>query len=517
MSESRALASLGDMPPAELRAELHRMAEWVADYRESIAARAISPTVAPGDVTAGLGSSMPDEPAPMAAIRADLDAVVMPGIVHWGHPAFLGYFGSTSNGPALLGEIAAAALNVSAMTWRTSPAATELETVVLRWIRELVGLPTSFTGIVYDTASIGVLHALAAAREQLAPGVRGRGIAGRDDVPVLRVYASEQAHSSLEKAMIVLGLGEENAVRVRTDDRFRLDVEALREAIADDRRRGYRPLAVIATVGTTSSASVDPVPAIMDLCERERIWLHVDAAYGGAMAVLPEGRVVMDGVERADSVVINPHKWLFVPLDFSALYTRHPESLRAVFALTPEYLRGDAAGEDGGAAIDYMDYGIQLGRRFRALKAWMVLRAFGRSGIESRLREHVRLAGVLAAMVEGEPGFALVVRPSMSVVCFYYRGAGADDATNDWLNEAIVEAVNRSGVAYLTHTRLRGRLVMRVGFGNVLTTEEHVRTLWATVVESSNLLVQSLPRPRPCPIAGPNDSGSSAMGKARAT
>ena len=457
------------------------MADWIADYRASIAERRIVPEVAPGDVTSGLSASLPDAPASMGSILHDFDDVVMPGIVHWGHPAFLGYFGSTSNGPALLGEMAAAALNVSAMTWRTSPAATELESVVLRWIRELIGLPTAFTGVVYDTASVAVLHALAAARERAAPAVRARGLAARTDFPVQRVYASDQAHSSLEKAMIVLGLGEENVVRVCTDEGFRMDVEALREAVADDRRAGRHPLAVVATVGTTSSASVDPVARIAELCAAEGMWLHVDAAYGGAMGVLPEGRVVMDGVERADSVVVNPHKWLFVPLDFSTLYTRHPEALRAVFALTPEYLRGDAAGSDAGAAIDYMDYGIQLGRRFRALKAWMALRAFGRSGLESRIREHCRLARLFAERVERETGFELAAEPSMAVVCFRCT-TESDPSDADHLNEAIVERVNASGRAYLTHTRLRGRTVMRVGFGNVLTTEEHLDVLWSQVL-----------------------------------
>jgi aromatic-L-amino-acid decarboxylase len=229
---------------------------------------------------------------------------------------------------------------------------------------------------------------------------------------------------------------------------------------------------------------VDPVRRVAELCARERVWLHVDAAYGGAMAVLPEGRRVMDGVELADSVVMNPHKWLFVPLDFSILYTRHPAELRAVFSLVPEYLRGDSAGDDRGAAIDYMDYSLQLGRRFRALKAWMALRAFGRAGIESRIREHVRLAALLAELVEAEPGFALAAPPSMSVVCF--RCTDLEGEAGDRLNEAIVEAVNASGEAYLTHTRLRGRVAMRVGLGNVLTTEEHVRLMWDRVVSTAS-------------------------------
>ena len=479
------MGMLGDIPAAEMRAALHRMAGWAADYRETIETRRIVPLVRPGQVTAGVGAAMPDDPEPLSEILGDLDDVIMPGIVHWGHPSFLGYFGSTSNGPALLGEIAAAALNVSAMTWRTSPAATELETVVLRWIRELVGLPTSFTGIVYDTASVAVLHALAAAREAAFPDVRARGTMGRADLPRARVYASNQAHSSLQRAMIVLGLGEENVVRIDTDTAFRMDVGGLKHAIADDVRRGYLPLAVIATVGTTTSASVDPVREIAAECRARNIWLHVDAAYGGAIGVLREKRHLMDGLELADSVVVNPHKWLFVPLDFSTLYMRQPEALRALFSLVPEYLRGDASGQrtaSEGAAIDYMDYGIQLGRRFRALKAWMVFRAFGRSGIEARLREHCRLAEQLAAWIGKAPQFMLCAPVVMSVVCFRFTPSGMDDRARDALNEAIVDAANASGEVYLTHSRLAGRTVMRIGIGNVLTTEAHLRAAWDRVL-----------------------------------
>jgi aromatic-L-amino-acid decarboxylase len=480
---------LGDLPAAEMRAALHRMADWVADYREGIEGRRIVPTVVPGEVAAGLTPAMPERGDPLGAILHDLDAVVMPGVVHWGHPAFLGYFGSTSNGPALLGEMAAAALNVSAMTWRTSPSATELETVVLQWVRDLVGLPEPFMGIVYDTASVALLHALAAAREEVLSDVRARGLAGRDDVRTLRLYASDQAHSSLEKAAIMLGVGEANVVRIPTDSSHRLRPELLQRAIDRDRANGALPLAVIATVGTTTSAAVDPVPAIADVCERERVWLHVDAAYGGAIGALPEGRALLAGVERADSVIVNPHKWLFVPLDFSTLYLRRPEALRRVFSLVPEYLRGDASSSvaGAGAAIDYMDYGVQLGRRFRALKAWMVFRAFGRAGIESRIREHCRLAQSLAARIAAEPEFELATPVSMSIVCFRYVPAGVGDDDADRLNAAAVAAVNASGAAYLTHSVLGGRTVMRVGFGNIATTEEHVEAVWRAVVRESKL------------------------------
>lgn len=485
------LSSLGDIAPADMRAQLHRMADWVADYRETIESRAIVPDVRPGDITAQLSAAPPDEPESLDRILSDLDTVVMPGIVHWGHPAFLGYFGSTSNGPALLGEIFAAALNVSAMTWRTSPAATELETVVLSWIRQMIGLPQTFTGVVYDTASVGVLHALAAAREGIGADVRTLGLAGRTDLPVYRVYASDQAHSSLDKAMIVLGLGEANVIRVASDVTFRLDVAALRAAIQEDVRRGYRPMAVVATVGTTSTTSIDPVPDIAQVCREFGAWLHVDAAYGAALAVLPERRGVMAGVDMADSVVVNPHKWLFVPLDFSALYTRHPDVLRAVFSLIPEYLRGDASGHvdgrDGsaGAAIDYMDYSLQLGRRFRALKAWMVFRAFGRDGIAARIREHCRLAQLLAGWIEADPLFTLVAPVPMAVVCFRFEPGGLEPDACDRLNETIVGAVNATGDAYLTHTRLRGRVAIRAGIGNVLTGERHVAHIWKRIQQEA--------------------------------
>ena len=484
MSDEKATlpGALGDLSPKELRTQLHRMADWVADYRATIGQRVISPSVAPGTIEAQLRATGWEDSASLEQILREFDQVVMPGILHWGHPAFLGYFGSTSNGPALLGEIAAAALNVSAMTWRTSPAATEMETVTLDWIRAAIGLPDVFFGVVYDTASIATLHALAAAREKSGPQIRARGLAGRGDLPTYRVYASDQAHSSVQKAAIVLGIGEDNVVGIKTDSEFRMDVRSLREEIDADIRAGHRPLAVVATVGTTSTGSVDPVPEISDLCEALGIWLHVDAAYGGALGALEEGRWAMAGTERADSIVINPHKWLFVPLDFSALYTRHPEILRSVFSLVPEYLRGDAA---SGGVPDYMDFGIQLGRRFRALKAWMVFRSFGRTGIASRIREHCRLAQLFASWVDADKSFVRAAPVTMGIVCFRYQRDGVGAEEDDALNETIVETVNAGGRTYLTQTRLNGRVVMRIGLGNVLTTEAHLAEAWQAIRRES--------------------------------
>ncbi|HEV7703581.1 MAG TPA: pyridoxal-dependent decarboxylase [Gemmatimonadaceae bacterium] len=474
---------LGDFSDEEMRAQLHRVADWIASYRATIEERAIVPSVQPGEIAARFAGEAPREGASMDEVMRELDALIMPGVVHWGHPAFLGYFGSTSNGPALLGEMIAAALNVSAMTWRTSPAATELEGVVVAWIREMVALPESFMGIVYDTASVALMHALAAAREIAGGEIRKRGLAGRGgELRPLRVYASDQAHSSVEKSMIILGLGEENVVRVKSDEHFRMDVAALEHAMIADLATGCRPMAVVATVGTTSTASIDPVAEIAAVCRARDVWLHIDAAYGGALAMLPERRDVMAGAELADSVVVNGHKWLFVPLDFSVLYIRRPEVLRSVFSLVPEYLRGDADAKGG---VDYMDYGIQLGRRFRALKGWMAMRAFGREGMEARIREHCRLAEAFAGWVEREPYYSIAAPVTMAVVCFRFSPAGIDDDAADILNERIVEAVNSGGEAYLTQTTLRGRRVMRIGVGNVLTAERHLEHAWQLIREAA--------------------------------
>jgi aromatic-L-amino-acid decarboxylase len=474
-NDAQGWPELGDMPPQEFREALHRVADWVADYRESIEELKISPDIAPGEITARLPHAPPGAPEPFSDIFRDFQESIIPGLVHWGHPAFLGYFGSTTTSAGILGEMLMGALNVSAMTWRTSPAATELETLVLDWLRQMLGLPADYTGVVYDTASVAVMHALAAAREDLGLNARARGLCGRSEVPALRIYASDQAHSSIEKAAITLGIGEQNVRRVACAATYRMDVAALRSAIETDLREGLLPMAVIATVGTTSTTSIDPVDEIAALCDEHQLWLHVDAAYGGAMALLPEGRYVMKGVENADSIVVNPHKWLFVPLDFSALYVKRPELLRATFSLVPEYLRGDAEH----AERNYMDYGIQLGRRFRALKAWMVIRGFGSEGLAARIREHIRLAQLFASWVDADSEFEVLAPVTMAVVCFRMTpyGLGTKQAVDQELNgfnRRLAESVNRTGEAYLTHTTLNGQVAMRLAVGNILTTERHL-------------------------------------------
>ena len=479
-SPRNAIPELGDIPADVFRKHLHEVADWIADYRENISTRRISPSAKAGAILKALPTSPPEDPEPLDGIFADFEKLLLPGVVHWAHPQFMGYFGSTTTGPGILAEMIAAALNVNAMTWRTSPVATELETVVLDWLRQWLKLPNEFSGVVYDTASISTMHALAVAREEASTSVRTLGLSGRSELPIFRIYVSDQAHSSIDKAAIALGLGEHNVRKIASDSEFRMNMAALREAVVADLRHGFKPLAVVATVGTTSTASVDPVPEIAAICGEYQMWLHIDAAYGGGLALLPECEWVKQGWSDADSLVINPHKMLFVPFDFSALYVRDIQRLRRVFTLVPEYLRGDAAG----AEINYMDYGVQLGRRFRALKAWMVFRTFGRTGLASRIRDHLRLAQLFAGWVREDARFELSAPVVMGVVCFRLRCP--DDAESDRKNAKIVETINAAGEAYLMQTKLRGRVVMRLGLGNLLTTEEHLQNVWKIIGEAAD-------------------------------
>ena len=497
-SSSRSeLTQLGDTPPAEFRKQLHELADWIADFREHIEKLRVAPNDKSGAIREQLPKHAPEEGEPFEKILTDVDHLIVPGMVHWSHPMFLGYFGWTSTAPGILGEILTAPLNVNAMTWRTCPAATELETVVIDWLRRWVGLPEQFEGVVYDTASVGIMHALAIAREEAAPATRKLGLTDRN-LPRLRIYTSDQAHSSAEKAAIALGLGEDNVVRIPSDKHFRMDVNALGQRIAEDRKNDVHPMAVIATAGTTSTASVDPVRDIGNICRDAKIWLHIDAAYGGGFTMVPEYEWMREGWELADSIVINPHKTVFVPLDFSVLYVRDLARLQQVFSLVPEYLRGDTVE----AEKNYMDYGIQLGRRFRALKAWVIWRSLGRAGVVARLREQVHLANLLVEWIKKDGRFELSAQPSMGVVCFRFigdaspslhpgttpRGREGSIDRIDAINSDIVERINASGRAYLTQTKLRGRTVMRIGLGNVLTTEEHLRKGWEVIQETAEAL-----------------------------
>lgn len=464
-----------DMDPEAFREHGRAVVDRIADYLARPEAVDVLPDIRPGALRSQLPPHPPEDPEPFDRILDDYDRLIVPNTTHWNHPAFFAYFGITASGPGILGEALAAALNVNAMLWKSGPAQTELEEVTLDWLRQLLGLPDDFHGVINDTASSSTLYALATAREATGLDIRARGMAGRADLAPFRVYTSMEAHSSVDKAAITLGLGAENVVRIPTDEAFRMVPGMLLRAIRQDRARGLRPLAVVATVGTTSVTAIDPVGALADICGSEGLWLHVDAAYGGSAAVVPELRHVLDGCDRADSLVVNPHKWLFVPIDCSAAYTRHPEVMRRAFSLTPDYLE---TGETG--ATNLMDYGVSLGRRFRALKLWFVLRYFGRRGIAEALRRHIRLAGWLQEQVDFHPHFQLLAPVPFSVVVFRFRPPGeGDESRIDAINEEILDRVNRSGETFLSHTRVRGRFAIRLAIGNLRTRREHVARAWA--------------------------------------
>ena len=474
---------VGDMEPERFRIAAHAAVDRMADYLAGVRAFAVLPPVEPGALRGLFPADPPAAPEPVGAILADVARLVEPNTTHWQHPGFMAYFATTASGPGILAEMFVAALGANAMLWRTSPVATELEEVVVDWLRVALGLPQAFGGLLTDTASTSSLIALGAAREAAGTQAAARGLAGRGDVPRLRVYASAEAHSSIEKACMTLGLGRESLVRVGTDDALAMDPGALAEAIATDRAAGMLPIAIVATLGTTSSTAVDPVSAIADVAARERLWLHVDAAYGGAAAVVPERRGPFGGWERADSIVVNPHKWLFTPLDASLLLSRRMPVLRDAFSLVPEYLR---TLDRATPVHDYNEYTPVLGRRFRALKLWFVLRYFGLDGIRRRIDAHCAWAQELAAAVEADPDFELLAPVPFSTVCLRARPrdlAGREDepevhADLDDLNERLLEAVNATGEVLLSHTRLRERFTIRVAIGSLHTTREDVMSAW---------------------------------------
>jgi aromatic-L-amino-acid/L-tryptophan decarboxylase len=470
----------GDMSAQEFRRIGHEMIDWISDYFERIETLPVLSQIEPGSLKDQLPSSPPAHGEPIDQIIADLDRLIVPALTHWCHPSFFAYFATSTSAPGIFGELLSAAFDNKAMLWRTSPASTELEEVTLDWLRQMMGLDAGYTGIIYDTASVSSLHAMAAAREGVERRIREEGMSGRPDLPLLRVYVSEQSHSSIEKGVITLGLGQRGLRKIPTDAEFRMDVGELARAIEEDKSNGFVPFCIVATVGTTSTSSIDPIPEIIPIGEKHAMWLHVDAAYAGSAAVVPELQHILKGCERADSVAVNPHKWLFTPFDLSVLYCRHMDLLRRAFSLVPEYLRTPEQEKVRSGS----DYGIQLGRRFRALKLWMIIRYFGHEGLAARIREHCRLAKLFAGWVEESRDWELMAPVPLSLVCF--RAWSQIDGVNDEirekrldvLNEAIMHGVNATGKALLSHTKLNDKLTLRLSIGNIRTTEDHVRQVW---------------------------------------
>ncbi len=455
------------MSPDEFRKYGHRVVDWIADYFAHNGDYPVLPDVRPGFLRAQLPSHAPDQAEPMDRILADFDQYIIPGVTHWNHPRFLAYFSVTSSPPGVLAEMLTAALNVNYMLWKSCPAGTELEQITVDWVRQWLGLPAEFFGVIHDTASTSTMHAIAAAREQADPEVRIHG-GSRD----LILYTSEQAHSSVEKGAIAIGIGQKNVRKIAVSADFRMKPEALEAAIRDDRGKGLRPFCVVPTVGTTSTSSIDPVPAVADIAERYGLWMHVDAAYGGNAAIVPEYASVLDGSGSADSLVMNPHKWMGTPIDLSLLYTRKPDVLRRAFSLVPEYLRT----AEGDRVLNYMDYGVPLGRRLRALKLWFVMRAYGRYGLAARIGSHIRWAAELAEQIAAHARFEMCAPTPLSLVCF--RRKGTDEE-----NQRLLDRINATGEMFLSHTVLNGRFVLRLAIGNYSTTREDLERVWKRIQE----------------------------------
>jgi len=472
----------GDMPEEEFRASGEAVVDWIARYLEDLDRFPVLSRVKPGEIKESLPARAPETGEPMEEILRDFEDLILPGITHWNHPAFHAYFSITGSAPGILGEMLTSALNVNAMVWRSSPAGTELEELTLAWLRDLLGLPPFFDGTINDTASSSSMYAMAAAREAKLPQAWEKGLSG---TPRGRFYASDQAHSSIDKAAITLGFGREGVLRVESDHVFRLRPQALRKAIRDDVEAGILPLGVVATLGTTSTTSVDPVEAMADIAGEFGLWLHVDAAYGGPAAMVPELRPLFTGWEKADSIVVNPHKWLFTPIDCSVLYMRDPEQLKRAFSLTPEYLR--TSEED--VARNLMDYGVALGRRFRSLKLWFVMRYFGAEGMRVRIRQHVEMAREVAAWIDAEPRWVRIAPVPFSTVVFRFSPEGVEPEEQDRLNRAIMDQVNASGEAFLSHTVLNGRYCLRIALGNLRTRWEHLERSWELLKEAADGVV----------------------------
>jgi len=478
-----------DVEPEIFQKSAQDIINWITHYLENMNQYPVLSQTKPGEIKSKLPEAPPGLPESVDHILSDFEQIIIPGITHWNHPRFFAYFSITGSYPGIIGELLSSALNVNAMLWKTSPSATELEEVVLDWLRQMLGLPEEFDAVINDTASVGSLCAMAAAREVVNLDIRKKGLTGRKDLPQLRMYTSDQAHSSIEKAAIVLGIGQENIRKIPSNEIYQMDVQALESAIKSDLNQGMKPICIIATIGTTSTTSIDPVKEIAAICQKYKTWFHVDAAYGGSAAVIPEMRHLLSGWEKADSIIVNPHKWLFTPIDCSVLFCRRPGVLKQAFSLTPEYLRTSEADE----VKNYMDYGVALGRRFRALKLWMIIRSLGTKKIITIIQEHISFAQKLADMIQEHPHFELLAPTPFSTLVFrFVPDEKMSDSEVNEMNEKLLDEINKTGKVFLSHTKLRGKYAIRLAIGNIKTTWEDVALAWEIVREKTEWLGNSV-------------------------
>jgi aromatic-L-amino-acid/L-tryptophan decarboxylase len=474
------------MNPDEFRQHGHELVDWMADYLSEVSNLPVTPDISPGAIARRLPGSAPEQGEPFARIFADFQSIIMPGMTHWNHPGWFAYFPGNNSPPSILAEMLTATLGAQCMSWATSPAATELEQVTMDWLRQMIGLPEEFVGVIQDTASTATLVALLSARERATEYRSGQG--GMADAPRLTVYTSAQAHSSVIKGVRLAGYGLDQLRLIPVDAAYGMRADALKQAVAGDRAAGFRPACVVATVGTTSSTAIDPVPAVAEICGEYGMWLHVDAAYAGTAAIVPELRPLFAGMEQADSLVLNPHKWMLVNFDCSAYYVRDKAALLRTFQITPEYLRTSQDEQ----VVNFRDWGIQLGRRFRALKLWFVLRSYGVEGLRSLIRAHVELARELGEWIQQDPDFELLAPVPFGLVCFRFRPAGVtDDETLNQLNRELLSRVNASRRVHLTHTELGKRFVIRLVVGQRQTQRRHVEEAWKLIRRESTALALS--------------------------
>lgn len=473
------------MNTQEFRRHAHQLVDWMADYLEQTEQYPVMSQVKPGEIAARLPGQAPLQSEPFSDMMRDLEQIIMPGITHWQHPSFFAYFPANSSPPSVLAEMLTATLAVQGMVWQTSPSATELEEVIIRWLVQMLGLPDDFTGVIQDSASTSTLSSLLSAREKAcAFAINQAGFTGQER---FTCYCSTEAHSSVEKAVKIAGIGRQYLRRIPVDRNMAMDVDILQTTIRRDREQGFHPLWLVATLGTTGSTAIDPLARIAETAREEGIWLHVDAALAGTALILPEMRWMSEGMMGVDSLVFNPHKWMFTNFDCSIYLVRDPSALVQTFEISPEYLK--TAVDD--RVHNYRDWGIQLGRRFRALKLWFVIRSYGLEGLQILIRSHIAMARRLAAIIEADPAFELLAPVPLNTLCFRFRPEGiGDEERLDSLNRHLLDTVNRSGKIFITHTRIRGHHTLRLVVGQTRVEWRHVEAAWELIREKAEEMMR---------------------------
>jgi aromatic-L-amino-acid/L-tryptophan decarboxylase len=470
------------MNPDEFRKHAHELVDWMAGYMENVSSYPVKSVVSPGEIFSKLPDKPPENPEEFKTFFKDFENIIMPGITHWQSPDFYAYFPANSSPPSVLAEMLISVLGAQCMIWETSPAAAELEEKVMNWLKEMIGLPIHFEGVIQDTASTATLAAILTARENATEfRFNEEGVSGETR---LRIYCSGQTHSSVDKAVKIAGIGRKNLVKVDVRSDYSMDPAALERAILIDLSNGFAPCCVIATIGTTSTSAVDPLEQIGEICSKYKIWLHVDAAMAGTALLLPELRWMIDGIENVDSFVFNPHKWMFTNFDCTAYFVKDASTLIRTFEILPEYLKTRTRGK----VNDYRDWGVPLGRRFRALKLWCVIRMYGVNGLKEKVRYHIHIASELAGMISAEPDFEIMAPVTLSTVCFRYKPVGRMADELDRTNEELNHKLNDSGRIYLTHTRLNGNYTLRMVTAQTNVTLEHVKKAWALIIETARSL-----------------------------